>query len=87
MILYSDVETKKTYVEFWGASTKHPDSKHCYQYDVEDKKFIESPWSGIEWNILQWLIYVASKMNFIFNSIDIIDDVKYYYEVMYNAKK
>ena len=82
MILYSDVTTRKTYVEFWGASTKHPDSRNCYQYDIEDKKFIESPFQHIEWNILQWLMYVASIKTFVFHAMELLDDIKYYYDVL-----
>lgn len=86
MILYSDIETKKTFVEFWGASTKHPDTIHCYQYDIENGKFIESNFQDIEWNILQWLMYVASQKTFIFHAIDIVRDIITLHDDLLQAK-
>ena len=31
--MYSDIATKTTYIEAWGASTKHPDIVHTVKHD------------------------------------------------------
>ena len=75
MILYSRLADRKTYVEFWGASTKHPDSINCYETDVENGKYIPNEFQGAECNIMQWLMYVASMKTWIFHAIDTIEDM------------
>lgn len=75
MILYSRLDNKKTYVEFWGASTKHPDSINCYQSDIEAGEYIPNEFQGDECNIMQWLMYVASIKTWIFHAVDTIRDL------------
>jgi len=75
MKLYSNIETHRTYVEFWGASTKHPDSVHCYQDDVERGKYIPNEYQEDGDNILQWLMYVASMKTWEFHAIEVLEDI------------
>lgn len=78
MILYSRLDNKKTYCEFWGASTKHPDCVECLQNDIENKKFkIAFESEGVtSADILQWLILLASRKQWIFHAMEIIEDVR-----------
>ena len=83
MILYSRINDHKTYAEFWGASTKHPDSMHCLQNDIE-KGYINLSFENDGINaadVLQWLMFIASKKQWIFHAMDIIDTVteNYFY--------
>lgn len=75
MILYSRLDNKKTYVEFWGASTKHPDSMHCYQDDVEIGKYIPNEYQMEAGNIFQWLMYVASMKTWFAHAREVIEDI------------
>lgn len=86
MILYSRLDDRKTYAEFWGASTKHPDSVSCLQNDVERGKFSPCGFldSGLDnlftiADILQWLMYVASTKTWIFHAIELIEEVQEIY--------
>ena len=52
MILYSRLSDRKTYVEFWGASTKHPDSisptlKMASLHLIHIKKKVAISFSGL----------------------------------------
>lgn len=47
-------------LELWNASTKHPDSKFYFS------DFQKSPWVKEEYQIFQWLLECASKLNFPF---------------------
>lgn len=60
--LYSDIETRETFLELWGASTKHPDSVFRFS------NFQLSEWFEPEDQILPWLLECASKMNFPFHA-------------------
>ena len=63
--LYSSLETKKTYLEFWGASTKHPDIAYCYQSDIERECFDENTLITKDgYSCFQWIIYCLSRMTF-----------------------
>lgn len=48
-------------LELWGASTKHPDSVFHFS-DWQDKV----DWIKDEYQIMQWLFYCASRLNFPF---------------------
>lgn len=56
--LYSDIETRETFLELWGASTKHPDSVFRFS------NFQLSEWFEPEDQMIQWILECASKMNF-----------------------
>lgn len=60
MRIYSDIATRKTYVERWGASTKHPDSIHCFD-DHESSPYVKR---GTPWDIYQWLLECAVDVAF-----------------------
>ena len=75
MILYSRLADRKTYVEFWGASTKHPDSINCYQSDIENGKFTPNTYQDEGGNILQWLMYVASIKMWFTHARDLIEEI------------
>lgn len=65
MKIYSNLKTKKTYMEFWGASTKHPDVSFCYQYDIENGDFYENEMIAIDWySFFQWVIFRLSTLSF-----------------------
>lgn len=55
--LYSDIESRETYFEAWGASTKHPDSMYCFS-DYSNKSNLDE---SFDFNYLQWLSYIASN--------------------------
>jgi len=52
--------------ELWEVSTKHPDSVFHFK-DFKKSIFVEKD----EYNIFQWLLEIASKMNFPFHSYEI----------------
>lgn len=59
IVLYSDVESKNTYLELWGGSTKHPDVMYRFD-DWQDK----CAWLSEEDLIFQWIFYCASRLSF-----------------------
>ena len=80
--LYSDIATRETILETWGASTKHPDAVHKYRADIEKGHFIESEYAPPEMNCFQWLLYTASVKTWWFHAkeiaqyaIDIYDSI------------
>ena len=84
MKLYSNIKTHETIVEFWGASTKHPDSVNIYQNDIASGKFIENEYIPIEYNIIQWLLYVASFKSWPCHAMDIARTItEHYYNYMH----
>jgi hypothetical protein len=65
MIIYSRLDTKNTYFEVWGGSTKHPDVRRVLQWDKEEKRFIPSTFiTSPEYECFQWLVQCISEMNF-----------------------
>jgi hypothetical protein len=60
--LYTDIKSKETYLELWGSSTKHPDSRFCFS------TFECSPYTSKEWNIPAWIYWCASRMAFPWDS-------------------
>ncbi len=71
--LYSDLDTKETYFELWGGSTKHPDSMFCFCY------FEKSIFMRDEDNIISWLCWITSRLNYrlsIFEMLDLINDFR-----------
>lgn len=66
--LYSDIDTKETYFESWGASTKHPDSIYRFS-DYENKASIDETF---EFNCYQWLAYIASNCLWSFHSVNLM---------------
>lgn len=81
MILYSRLDNKKTYCEFWGASTKHPDSINCMNDDIENKHFITTQFVDdiCIADVLQWLTYIASQKSWIFHTIEVLEDIQEIY--------
>ena len=96
MKLYSNLEDRKTYVEFWGASTKHPDAIHCLQDDIEKEKF--TPFFPDAKNfgekkglylcdLIQWLFYIASIKTWVFHAVPVAEiAIEWYTEYGGNAK-
>lgn len=78
-MLYSSVETKETYLELWGASTKHPDLRFCFSeyndFIKNDEDFHQAILPGY---IYQWTLWVASKLIFPQSSFYM---VKYFSEI------
>jgi len=65
MKFYSRLDTKDTYFELWGASTKHPDVRRSLKVDTEKKKFVESFFiSSVEYKFFQWVCQCFSELNF-----------------------
>lgn len=64
MKIYSNIETKNTYFEIWGGSTKHPDVRHVLQWDIELDRFIPSYLiTSIEYQCFQWLVQCISELD------------------------
>ena len=66
--LYSDIESRKTFLDIWGSSTKHPDCHFCLQNLVKSEQFQLSEYCSIERNMFQFMIYCASRLTFDFNA-------------------
>ena len=65
MKIYSRLDTKNTYFEVWGGSTKHPDVQRVLQWDKENKDFIPSTFvTSPDYECFQWLVQCISEMNF-----------------------
>lgn len=73
-ILYSNLETKETIFECWGASTKHPDARFHYS-DFKKSDFMDN-----HENVYAWLLECASKMMFFFNTRKIVKFADKIYE-------
>ena len=69
--LYSDIESKKTYFDIWGSSTKHPDCHFCLENLVKSEQFQLSDYCSIERNMFQFMLYCASRLNFDFNAYSV----------------
>lgn len=65
MKLYSRLDTKDTYFEMWGASTKHPDLRRTLQGDIENLKFYTSDIvTSVEYTFFQWVCQCISELSF-----------------------
>jgi len=65
MKIYSNLETKDTIFEVWGASTKHPDERRFLQRDKENGKFYPSIFiNSPDYECFQWVAQCISEMNF-----------------------
>lgn len=80
---YSDIETKETKLELWGASTKHPDSVFVYNREKESPK----GWLNcVELDKLDailiygWLLNCAGSLTWWFHQRDLVDFANEYYE-------
>lgn len=73
--LYSRIDTRDTYLELWGASTKHPD----LIYRFSDFKLSE--WVPSYRQLFQWILECASKSNFPIHARWLVD----YALVIYDA--
>lgn len=63
MKIYSNIETKNTYFEVWGGSTKHPDVRHVLQWDKESDKFVPSDLIiGADYECFQWLVQCIADL-------------------------
>lgn len=74
---YSSIDTKDTYLELWGASTKHPDVMYRFS-DYEDR----AEWIYEEWLVYQWLIYCASRLSFPSTTAEIVEFAQRYYQTL-----
>lgn len=80
--LYSNIDTKDTYFEMWGASTKHPD----VMYRFSD--FVKSDYvSDDAWNIAPWIFECASKLSFPCHSVEVAEFGMVCYEMLKNFQK
>lgn len=65
MKIYSNIQTKNTYFEVWGGSTKHPDVQRVLQWDRENGRFIPSTFiTSPDYECFQWLVQCISELNF-----------------------
>lgn len=65
--LYSRIDTHDTYLELWGASTKHPDS----MFRFSDFKLCD--WFPPYRQLFQWILECASKMSFPIHARELTD--------------
>ena len=65
--LYSNLETHDTYLELWGASTKHPDS--VFQFS----NFKKTELLPDEVQIFQWILECASKLTWPFHAKELAE--------------
>lgn len=64
MKLYSRIDTKNTYFEVWGASTKHPDVKKDIESDIANQLFFESDFiTSKEYAFFQWVCQCISGLS------------------------
>lgn len=64
MKLYSRIDTKDTYFEMWGASTKHPDLRRTIERDIANQKFFESDFIfSKEYAFFQWVCQCISELS------------------------
>jgi len=75
---YSDIKSKDTILECWGASTKHPDCFFRFS-NYKDR----CDWLNETALIYQWLLNCASRMNFPFNSYSLSHFANEYYETLW----
>jgi hypothetical protein len=64
---YDENNKKDLTLEVWASSTKHPDAKFYFS------DFSKSQWCSEEYQIFQWLLECASKMNFPTTAKEIAD--------------
>ena len=55
--LFSNIETKETYLELWGGSTKHPDVR--YRFSDYDGRLTMADWRLVG-DVYQWVLHCAS---------------------------
>ena len=73
-ILYSDIKTKDTCLELWGASTKHPDCYFSMNWHCENGKFKKNTlWQDNMFDLYQWLLYIASCVTFPFTAKELVE--------------
>lgn len=72
--LYSDISNHETYLECWGASTKHPDSMFRLS------NFKQSPYMEIEDVIFQWALECCSKKLWSFHMYDMLHWIESIYK-------
>ena len=65
-VLYSSLDTKETYLECWGGSTKHPDVIYRFSDD-----FLLSPYFDKQDQVIPWLFECASRMTFPVHSYEL----------------
>lgn len=53
--LYSNLDTKETFLEAWGGSTKHPDARHRFS-EYSDRSDV----SDLETLVFQWVVHCSS---------------------------
>ena len=66
VFVFSDIESKQTYVEIWSSSTKHPDSIYeLSEYgDSLENVYGWNDESSKEQDFQQWLLWIASRTMF-----------------------
>ena len=64
MKIYSRLDTKWTYFEMWGSSTKHPYVKRILQSDIENGKFFESSIiTDVGYKTFQWVCQCITELD------------------------
>lgn len=72
-VLYSDVNTKETYFEIWGGSTKHPDELFRFSDWIETEICEEyRHFYNFDNSWIQWIAYIASVQTFPFTTRDML---------------
>ena len=66
-VLYSNINTKDTILECWGASTKHPDSSFRFS------NFEKTPFFSEQSQIFQWLLECASKFTWPIHARELVN--------------
>lgn len=62
IIIYHYIEDDDYKLELWGGSTKHPDSVFWFS------SFLKSEFIDSKYQVFQWLLECASKLNFPFHA-------------------
>lgn len=72
--LYSRIDNHETYLECWGASTKHPDSMYRFS------EFEKSDFMSDEESIFQWILECASKKTWAFHMFKLLHWIESIYQ-------
>lgn len=63
-------DSKDWVCELWGASTKHPDAKYCFEDWFKEHGTV---YIGKEYQIFQWLLWIASNRMWPFHAKEIAE--------------
>lgn len=89
MKVYSNISTKRTFCEFWGGSTKHPDSRFCFnEWECYDKSWLYDANSPYE--LIKWLMSCVANIETMPNDTecyleDLLDYQRFYMNYVRNS--